>query len=162
MINLYNDCQQTRYKPTEKEFELLLKSFKPGQKLPHLNSEDCHIQLVYETYLDILLEGRTLKFMTDRSPVRSGGAYYLGSYAGLILEFIVSEIIDAIEYRGLHLHFELDEEEDVLLHNYRPDYNKKCDLAYQDGKSTICIPADEFMKIGFKISGDKIECHYQT
>ena len=127
MINLYDNCQQYRYEPTEEKFKLLLKSLKPRQKLPFLNdcihSKNYHIQLVYENYLGMLLEGGTLKILADRFLTGPDEVYYLSSYAGLRLEFIVSGIIDAIEQRGLDLRFKLDEEENVLLHNYKRNYD---------------------------------------
>ena len=56
MINLYDKYQQTMYEATKEEFKLLLKSFKPGQKLPSLNDclnpKEYYIQLVYENYLE--------------------------------------------------------------------------------------------------------------
>ena len=55
------DC---RYGPTKEEIQILLKSLKPGQKLPLLNNLEYpnHYpdQLVDENYLDRLLEGYTL------------------------------------------------------------------------------------------------------
>ena len=67
MINMYN-CKQ--YKPNEEEIKILLKSLKPGQKLTLLNNwmspKDYIFQLVNENYLERLLEGYTLEFVTDR------------------------------------------------------------------------------------------------
>ena len=58
------------YKPTKEEIQLLLKSLKPGQNLPLLNDlkyPDAYPdQLIYQNYLDRLLEGYTLKFVTNR------------------------------------------------------------------------------------------------
>ena len=152
MINLYDNCQQYRYEPTEEEFKLLLESLKPGQNLPSLNdcihSKNHHIQLVYENYLDMLLEGCTLKFLADRFLTGPDEVYYLSSYAGSRLEFIVSGIIDAIERRGLNLHFESDEEENVLLHNYKRNYDSA--VLIEGIESYNCIV------VGFKINGTKL------
>ena len=58
------------YEPTEKEIQILLKSLKPGQKLPLLNDiahpESYPDQLIDTKYLNKLLEGYTLKFVTNR------------------------------------------------------------------------------------------------
>ena len=66
MIDVY-DCG---YKPTKEEIQTLLKSLKPGQKLPLLNDlkypDHYPDQLVDENYLDRLLEGYTLKFVMNR------------------------------------------------------------------------------------------------
>ena len=161
MINLYNEREQTRYEPTEEEFKVLLKSLQPGQKLPSLNEHICpkdyYIQLVYENYLDILLGGCTLKFLVDRFITGQNreyikhGANYLTSYSGARLEFIVSGIIDAIEHRGLNLHFELDEDENILLHNYKQNYYSEALIEVIESYNCIVV--------GFKINGTKIECY---
>ena len=66
MIDVY-DCG---YEPTEGEVQILLKSLKPGQKLPlrnDLKRPDLYLeQLAAENYLDRLLEGYTLKFAMNR------------------------------------------------------------------------------------------------
>ena len=66
MIEVY-DCG---YEPTKEEIQILLKSLKPGQKLPLINDLEYpnHYpdQLVDENYLDRLLEGYTLKFVMNR------------------------------------------------------------------------------------------------
>ena len=58
------------YGPTKEEVQILLKSLKPRQKLPLLNDLKCPErfpdQLAYENYLDGLLKGYTLKFVTNR------------------------------------------------------------------------------------------------
>ena len=168
MINLYDKYQQIMYEPTEEEFKLQLKSFKPGQKLPslnyRLNPKEYYIQLVYENYLDTLLEGQTLKLLAMRlltPPCYSGDKdddedgecdeVYLIDYSGSRLTYIVSGIIDAIKHRGLNLSFEFDAESNILLRNYNKDY---------DTTSLIeGIDPYEYIVVGFKINGTKIECY---
>ena len=59
-INDYNE------KPSDENIEMLLKSLKPGKKLPLLTDYfypyDYPEQLIAEHYLDGLLEGYTLEF----------------------------------------------------------------------------------------------------
>ena len=102
MINVYN-CNQ--YEPTKEETKILLESLKPRQKLPLLNDwmspEGYHEQLIYENYLDRLLEGYTLRFVTNG---------YIKEPGRLIdnrrLQCIILGIGNAIKCRGLDLHFE--------------------------------------------------------
>ena len=55
---------------TKEEVQILLKFLKPGMKLPLLNDYGCTCrylgQLIAEHYLNGLLEGYMLKFMTTR------------------------------------------------------------------------------------------------
>ena len=72
------------YEPTNQEIRILLKCFKPGQKLPQLNNLECPGdypgQLVYENHLDRLLEGYTLKFVMNRTiNERKSGTYLIAS-----------------------------------------------------------------------------------
>ena len=168
MINLYDKYQQTMYEPTEEQFKLLLNSFKPGQKLPSLNDrlnlKEYYIQLVYENYLDMLLEDQTLKLLVmrlltppcysdDEDDDEDGECdeVYLIDYSGSRLTYIVSGIIDAIEHRGLNLSFEFDAESNILLRNYNKDY----DTTFLIEGIDPC----EFIVVGFKINGTKIECY---
>ena len=78
MINVY-DCEED--KPTKKEIKILLKSLKPGKKLPLLNDwlspESYPYQIICENYSDRLLEGYTPKFVMNRCINESGGVTYL-------------------------------------------------------------------------------------
>ena len=73
MINLY-DCGEDE--PTKKEIKILIMSLKPRLKLPLLNNwlypNDYPNQLICENYLDKLLKGYTLKFITNRYINESG------------------------------------------------------------------------------------------
>ena len=66
MINIYG-CKE-QHKPNEEELKFLLKCLKPGQKLPPQDkniSQAYYFQFVYENYSDTLLEGKTLKLLSD-------------------------------------------------------------------------------------------------
>ena len=71
MLSKMIDIENAGKCPTNEEIQLLLKSLKPGMKLPLLNDYDCPEnyleQLIAEHYLNGLLEGYTLKFITNRS-----------------------------------------------------------------------------------------------
>ena len=71
MINVY-DCHED--KPTKEEIKILLESLKPRQKLPLLND---WLSPICENYLLKLLEGYTLKFVTNRFITRLDGVTYL-------------------------------------------------------------------------------------
>ena len=122
MIDVY-DCG---YEPTKEEIKILLKSLKPGQKLPLLNDlsypDDYHEQLICENYLDRLLEGYTLKFITNRFINETSSDPHLTTSGRLCS--IISGIDDVIDRRGLDLHFEWNFEDGVLLHNYKPGFEK--------------------------------------
>ena len=169
MINVYN-CEQ--YKPTEEETKILLKSLKPGQKLQLLNNwmspKDYIFQLINENYLDRLLEGYTLEFITDRF------INELDEVTRLInnprLQCIIIGIMDAIKHRGLNLHFEWDYGKGVLLHNYKPNFDRGCGHDYRSKPEEPCstgcrsvitggIESDKYIVVGFKINGTKIECY---
>ena len=136
--------------PTNEEIQLFLKSLKPGMKLPLPNDYDCPDnyleQLVAENYLNGLLEGYTLKFITNRS------IEYLGDKPCLQInkrfKSIWSTMYDVIKRRELDLSFENNFEDKVglLLHNYEP---ASCSC-YEDGS----------IEIGLKINGFKIVCIY--
>ena len=72
------DMQDCGKGPTNEVIQILLKSLKTGMKLLLLNDYGCtdHYleQLIAEHYLNGLLEGYTLKFMTPRS------VKYLGTF----------------------------------------------------------------------------------
>ena len=150
MLNVYN-CEQ--YKPTKEETKILLKSFKPGQKLPLLNKwmspKDYIFQLVNENYLDRLLEGYTLEFVTDR---------FINELDGLIdsprLQCIIIGIIDAIKRRGLDLHFEWEYGRGVLLHNYKPNFDIGCGHDYRSKPEEPCSTGCRSVIIG-GIESDK-------
>ena len=168
MINVY-DCDED--KPTKKEIKMLLKSLKPRQKLPLLNDwlspEGYHDQIICENYLDRLLEGYTLKFVTNRYINESGGITYLIESGRL--HFIILGIYYAIKRRGLDLHFEWKYREGVLLHNNKPNFHRGCGHDYEsEGHcSSTCkiflilgnIESDKCIEIRFKINGTKIECY---
>ena len=125
MIDLYN-CG---YELTKEEIQILLTSLKPGQKLLLLNNleypDHYPDQLVDENYLDRLLEGYTLKFVTNRIINEMRPDPYLTMNKRIYS--ILSGIGDVIERRGLDLHFEWNFETGVLLHNYKPTFEKGCD-----------------------------------
>ena len=77
MIGLY-DCSE---EPTKKEIQIILKLWKPGQKLLLLNNwmslQGYVYQLIDENYLDRLLEGYTLKFVMNRFINELDGVTYL-------------------------------------------------------------------------------------
>ena len=112
MIDMY-DCD---YEPTNKEIQILLKLLKPGQKLPLLNDlecpEDYPDQLVYENYLDRLLEGYTIKFVTDRIIYETMPKAYLTMNRRLYS--ILWSICDVIKHRDLDFHFEWYPKNEVL------------------------------------------------
>ena len=99
---------------------------KPGQKLPLLNDlehPDAYPdQLVYENYLDRLLEGYTLKFVMNRDIYETRSDTYLTMNRRL--NSILLGIGDVIKWRNLNLHFEWKFEEDVLLQNYNPNFEE--------------------------------------
>ena len=108
------------------EIQILLKSLKPGQKLPLLNNleypDHYPDQLVDENYLDKLFEGYTLKFVTNRIINETRPEPYLTMNKRLYS--ILSGIGDVIKCRGLDLDFEWNFETGVLLHNYKPNFEK--------------------------------------
>ena len=164
MINVY-DCHKD--KPTKEEIRILLESLKPGKKLPLLNDwlspKGYHEQLICENYLDRLLEGYTLKFVMNRfinesSLIENGRLHH-----------IILGIGYAIERRGLDLHFEWKYGEGVLLHNYKPNFDRGCGHDYETEEhcSPACrsvlilgkIESDKCIVVGFKINGTNIECY---
>ena len=171
MIDVYY-CD---YESTKEEIQILLMSLKPGQKLPPLNDlnhpDVYHEQLVDENYSVRLLEGYTLKFVTNRFINETMPDPYLTtnkrSYS------IVSGIDEVIECRGLDLHFEWNDELGVLLHNYKPNFKKgsghdenncyKCnnEECYPGilAEDRICgHKSGKCITIGLKINGTNIEC----
>ena len=138
MLSKMIDMYSCGYEPTKEEIQMLLKSLKPGQKLPLLNDLECleHYpnQLVYENYFDRLLEGYTLKFVMNRflNETMSDPHLIMNERLFAILE----GIDDSIECRGLDLHFKWNCEEGVLLHNYKPNFGKGC------GHDDECWPYD--------------------
>ena len=72
-------------------------------------------------------------------------------------------------HRGLDLHFEWEYERGVLLHNYKPNFNRGC--GHDDESEERCprvykrvlilgkIESDKCIEVGFKINGTKIECY---
>ena len=166
------------YEPTKGEIQILLQSLKPGQKLPLLNDfkyPDVYPdQLVYRNCLDRLLEGYTLKFVMNRFIDETRPDPYLT--ANKRLYSIRSGIGDVIERRGLDLHFEWNFEEGVLLHNYKPNFEKGCDHdeshydECDNEECEKCCPdgcvkvylhghkSDKCRAIELKINGTTIEC----
>ena len=126
MIDVYN-CG---YEPTKEEIQILLKSLKPGQKLPLLNNlkypDRYPDQLVNENYLDRLLGGYTLKFVMNRFTNETSPDPYLTMNKRLLS--ILSGIGDIIERRDLDLSFEWNFNQGVSLHNYKPNFEKKTTL----------------------------------
>ena len=100
-----------------------------------LSPEDYQEHLIIENYLDRLLGGYTLKFVMNR---------YINESDHLIdnqrLKCIIRGISDAIEHRGLDLSFEWEYGRGVLLHNYKPNFNRGCNHDYKskEGCSTGC------------------------
>ena len=167
MINMY-DCG---YEPTKEEIKILLKSLKPGRKLPLLNDRmylnDYIYQLVNESYLGRLLEGYTLKFVTNRFINETEADPYLTTNKRLLS--ILEGTGYGTERRGFDLHFEWNFKEEVLLHNYIPNFDRGCGHDYECeerfpdfcSRVLICeyIESDKCIEIGFKINGTNIECH---
>ena len=163
MIDVY-DCG---HEPTKEEIQILLKSLKPGQKLPLLNdlrySDDYPDQLICENYLDRLLEGYTLKFVTNRFINETGPDPHLTTNKRLLS--LLSGIDDVIERLGVDLHFKWNFE-GVLLHDYKPNFEKGCghdinkrdiEEHYPDGcvKVSICgHKPDKCIVIGLKNNGN--------
>ena len=114
-------------------------------KLPLLNDYGCtdHYleQLIAEHYLNGLLEGYTLKFMTTRLVKYLGNLPYLKMNERLMS--IPITMSDVIERRELDLNFEFAYAGGLLLHNYTE--NEECDQ-------------HEDIVIGLRINGFKIEC----
>ena len=169
MINVYN-CEY--HKPTEEETKILLKSLKPGQKLPLLNNwmstKDYIFQLVNENYFDRLLEGYTLEFVTDRFINESDEVTRLIDNPRL--QCIIIEIIDAIKCRGLDPHFDWEYGKGILLHNYKPNFDRGCGHDYRSKPEEPCstgcrsviiggMESHKCIEVGFKINGTKIECY---
>ena len=127
--------------------------------------EDYPDQLEYENYLDRLLEGYTLKFVTNRIINETMPDPYL--IINRRLCSIVSGIHDVIECRDLNLHFEWCVGDEVLLHNYKPNFEKGCghDENNCDECDNGCFgvyiydhESDKCIVIGLKINGTNIEC----
>ena len=174
MIDVY-DCG---YEPTKEEIQILLKSLKPGQKLPLLNNleypDHYPDQLVNENYLYRLLEGYTLKFVTNRFIDETRPDPYLTMNKRLYS--ILSGTGDVTKHRGLDRHFEWNFETGVLLHNYKPNFEKGCDHDESDcdecgnEECEKCCPdgcirvylygheSNKCIAIELKINGTNIEC----
>ena len=157
--------------PTKEEIQILLKSLKPGQKLPlpnNLEYPELYIdQLVYENYLDRSLEGYTLKFLTNRYINKICEVTYLKTNRRLL--DILDGICDVIESRDLDFNFEWNSEEGVKLHNYKPNFERGCDhdeFSKEECCNDVCMKIyingwhapDKCIEIGFKINGTNIEC----
>ena len=121
------DIQDCGKGSTNQEIQIFLKSLKPRMKLPLLNDYGCtdHYleQLIAEHYLNGLLEGYTLKFMTTRLVKYLGNLPYLKMNERLMSISITMS--DVIERRELNLNFEFDYAGGLLLHNYTE--NEECD-----------------------------------
>ena len=91
--------------PSEEEIEILIKSLKPGMKLPLLNNygypDHYYEQLTAEHCLNELLEGHKLEFVTTRS-VKAGSYLKMNER----LTNIIMTTTDVIKRRGLDLNFE--------------------------------------------------------
>ena len=128
------------YEPTKEEIQMLLKSLKPGQKLPLVNDighlESYLSQLIDEDYLDRLQEGYTLRFVTNR--LIGGMSSDPSLRMNKRLYSILSGIGDVTERRGLDLHFEWNFETGVLLHNYNPNFEKGCDCEEDIAHKSEC------------------------
>ena len=108
MIDI-NDCGE---KPNDEEFEILLRSLKPGKKLPPLTDffypANYTEQLIAGNYLDDLLEGYTLKFVAFNSIGKLKGVSYLTFNNNKKLKRIYLTMCDVIKRRGLDLKFEYE------------------------------------------------------
>ena len=95
MINIY-DCDRS---PANEEMQIMLKSLKPGKKLPLLIDfqypNNYLEQLIDENYLDALLEGYKLKFLKKRNVFEEEGKTYLMTNSRLIT--ICKGIEDVVE-----------------------------------------------------------------
>ena len=103
--------------PINEEIQILLKSLKPGKKLPLLiyycYPESYPEQLIVENYLNGLLEGYTLEFMTTRSLKEIGGALYLTMNKRLLSIFMV--MIHVINRRVLTLNLNVTLKKDYYF-----------------------------------------------
>ena len=116
MIDIHN-CGEG---PTKEEIQILLKSLKPGMKLPLLNDYGCTDyyleQLIAKHYLNGLVEGYMLKFMMTRLIKYLEVIPYLKMNKRLINIF--STVYNVVEHREPDLNFEFDYAGWLLLHNY--------------------------------------------
>ena len=138
-INLY----KCGWYPSKKEKEKLLKSLRPRQMLPSsiAPEEDYIYQLVSDNYLDMLLKGYTLKFLMDRCTKEFDGVTRLID-VNERFQSIALGIREVIRSRELDLQFEWTYE-GFVLHNF-----KRLPKSF-----------DPMKLVGFKINGNKIECH---
>ena len=99
---------------TDEELKILVKSLKPGKKLPPLTDffypANYTEQLTAENYLDGLLEGYTLEFVTLNSIGKLKGVSYLSFDENKRLKRIYLTMCDVIKRRGLNLIFEHENE----------------------------------------------------
>ena len=125
--------------------------------------------------MDKLLDGKTLEFIISRfvcdndrdeddeddsKDDKKDLVSPLMSFESFRMMEIIHGINRVIKSRGLDLKFEQGDR--PILHNFKQDYDKKCGLFYKDGHRMTCIEACDFIKIGFKINGNVIECHDLT
>ena len=182
MIDLFN-CG---YEPTEKEIQPLLKSRKPGQKLSLLNDLECQDkyinQLLCENYLDRLLDGYIVKFVTNRlinNKLNCGPYLTMNKRLGSM----ISEIHKSIERIDLYLRFKPNPfkpkfEGGYALLNYDSSFggcshdsdkceeneckDKNCEKhCYHDHCWSIMIlghDGEECIVVGPKVNGNKIDC----
>ena len=116
-----------------------------------------------ENYLDRLLEGYTLKLVTNRFINELDGVTYL--IDNKRLQCIILGIGNAIKHRDLYLHFEWEYGRGVSLHNYKPNFDRGC--GHEECCSPACkrvlilgnIESDKCIVVGLKINETKIECH---
>ena len=143
--------------PTDEELEILVRSLKPGKKLPPLTDffypANYIEQLIAENYLDGLLEGYTLEFVALNSIGKLKGVSYLSFDENKRLKCIYLTMCDVIKWRGLDLKFEHEyevwslppneqcydhlikyqvrknDDKELLLHNYKSCYHvgEECD-----------------------------------
>ena len=106
-----------------------------------------------------------LEFMTTRSLNDIGGDLYLMMNKRLS---IFMTMIAVINHRGINLDFECNFEEGLLPHNHKPcdhdEYNgcAECDHDEEDecddGCAEVVHKDIEYIIIGLRINGSKIEC----
>ena len=182
-INLYNfidepttqeyyDARNSGHKLDEDCTGYILKAY-PGVEV-ELKNEKPEVMLD-KYYLDKLLDGKTLEFIVSRFVYNNDRdeddeddndddqkdlvSPFMGFESFRMIE-IIHGIDRVIKSGGLNLKFEQGDR--PILHNFKQDYDKKCGLFYKDGHRMTCIGACDFIKIGFKINGNVIECQDLT
>ena len=171
MVNIC-DCGD---KPSNEELKILVRSLKPGKKLPPLTDffypTDYIEQLIAENYLDGLLEGFTLELVALNSIGKlKDDTTYLGFNENKGLKRIYRNMCDVIKRRGLNLKFEHEYEVWTLppneiycdLFNNQVRKNDDGGLLLRNYKTCNHVgeecDGDNVINIGLRINGTKIEC----